>query len=78
MNRRDRERYLTKDQADMLRPRLFAAVAKVTQRLVRSSATYEGSERDREVIFQCSQGFRTDMNEQVRHVLNERTAKYLP
>lgn len=78
MNRRNRERYLTKDQADKLRPLLLAAVAKVSLRMSQARAEYEGSDRDKEVLYQAAQAFRMDMNEEVRRVLALRTTRHLP
>ncbi len=78
MNRRDRERYLTKDQMESLRPLLLAAVARVTLRMSMARARYHGSERDKEVIAECSEGFRYDMNEQVRAVLGASTRRHIP
>ena len=78
MVRRQRERYLTRDQAETLCPLLLAVVAKVTKRMMNGRAVYRGSKRDNEVLLACSHAFRTDMNQGIREMLALRTRKYLP
>ena len=78
MNRRDRERYLTEDQASKLRPQLLAGMARTCLRMSQSRAKFEGSDEAMAIAYQIIQGMRHDLNEVVREVLDANTRKHIP
>ena len=78
MNRRDKERYLTRDQVLHIKPLLMAGVARVAHRLANTSANYDGADHDQAIVAQVVRAFDMDIREQVRSILSVATRKYIP
>ena len=78
MNKRDRGRYLTKDQADNLQPKLLAGLATVCLRMSQSRAKFKESDEAMAIASQIVEGMRYDLNEAVIDVLGMNTRKHIP